>query len=69
MIILHVQETFEDASGSKYARNLNMACKGYTEFWIRPNVAPYASIMPEYALMPVSMPEFAECPWKRSENA
>ena len=32
-------------------------CKGYTEFWICLNMAQYALIMPEYALMSLNMPE------------
>ena len=32
-------------------------CRGYTEFWICLNMAQYASIMPEYALMSLNMSE------------
>ena len=47
------------------------SCKGYAEFWIFPNMAPYASIIPEYAsyvLMSLNIPEngwilLNECPW------
>ena len=60
MIILQVRQAFEDASGSKEARVLNIArlYKGYVEFRLCLFMAPYASIMPEYALtMSLNMPE------------
>ena len=44
MIILHVRQTFEDASGSKKARVLNMA-QLYMQMLRRvPNISEYGSI-------------------------
>ena len=45
-------------------------CQGYTEFGIYLIMAPYASIMPEYASICLNIPHYAwsrlsiaECPW------
>ena len=53
LIILHVRKAFEDASCSKYG----FICNSYSEFWICLDIARYATIMPQYALIPLSMPE------------
>ena len=55
LIILHVRQAFENVSGSKGARG--SMCKGYTELWICLYKARYATIMPEYALTALNMPE------------
>ena len=39
------------------SQNMLRICEGYTEFWIYLIMAPYSSIMPEYALISISMPE------------
>ena len=56
LIITHVRYAFEDASGSKCVRVLNMA---RLEFWSCLKLAQYATIMPEYTLICLNVPQYA----------
>ena len=60
LIILHVWQAFEDVSGYKCARVLNMTrlyiYKGYTEFWISLNMPQKCLNMPQFALMSLNVP-------------
>ena len=73
MIIWHGWQAFEDALGSKSARVLNMArlyMQGLRKFRICLFMAPYLSLMPEYASIYLNVSQYtwtwlniAECPW------
>ena len=54
LIILHVRQALN--LPGFWIRH-SCICKGYAEFWICLNMAQYASVMPEYALMFLNMPE------------
>ena len=63
MIILHVRHTFEDASGCTQSSEYD------AELWICLIMAPYPSIMPEYALISLSMLEHGWILLNVPENA
>ena len=61
MLILYVRQAFEDASSSNKPGFWiwhGCICKGYAEFRICLIMAPCISIMPEYALMFLNIPEY-----------
>ena len=61
-IFLHVREAFEDASGSKYARVLNMALlymQGLHKVLnICLNMAQYATVITEYLSIYLNMAKY-----------
>ena len=60
LIVLHVGQSYEDAgvlNKPGFWIWYGCICKGYAEFWICLIMAPYASVMPEYALVSLNMPE------------
>ena len=73
LIILNVQQAFEDVLGSKRVRVLKWhgcICKGYIDLWICLNVAQCALIMAEYTSICLNVPQYtwpwmniAEYPW------
>ena len=63
MIILHVRQAFEDTSGSKYARVLNMARLHMQGLRRVPNISHYGSIRFNNAWRCLNMPYYPSiCP-------